>query len=157
MIKKIISISAICFFLQSNSIAQIKITGDITNPGELHLNNIPSKKIGKIFIRNHIGVKKKPLEGAKGFLFIDGLDQFTLIDSLPKNYSRYIYTVKASDGYAVTFSWNELHNTPIGKRVFLLTETESHPNNGIILISKSDRYTGRRFVKDVSEIQIERK
>ncbi len=78
MIKKIISISAICFFLQSNSIAQITIMGDITNPGELNLNNIPSKKIGKPSIRNHIGIEKKPLEEATGFLFIDGLDRFTL-------------------------------------------------------------------------------
>jgi hypothetical protein len=70
-----------------------------------------------------------------------------LTDSNPKHFSRYIYTIRAKDGFAITFSWNELHNTPVGKKVFLLTETESHPNNGIILISKSDRYRDGDLLK----------
>ncbi len=145
-------------FFQGNMLhAQIQVTGSINKPTTIQVDQIESRKIGRIPILNHNGVKKQPITKAKGILFITALSAIELMDSNPKNFSRYIYTIRAKDGYSVTFSWNELYNTSIGKRVFLLTETESHPNNGIILISKFDRYTGRRFVKDVSEIQIERK
>lgn len=149
--------SVLFFFLSLKLQAQIKVAGDITNPGELALETFPVKRIGNIAIRNHVGLKKNPLKNANGLLLIDGLKRFNLNDSLPKNYSRYVYTITASDGYTVTFSWNELYNNDVGKKVFLVTQSKSHPKDGIILISKSDRFTGRRFVKDVVKIHIERK
>ena len=152
-----ISPSVLFFFLSLKLQAQIKVAGDITNPGELALETFPVKRIGNIAIRNHVGLKKNPLKKAKGLLLFDGLKRFNLNDSLPKNYSRYVYTITASDGYTVTFSWNELYNNDVGKKVFLVTQSIIHPKDGIILISKSDRLTGRRFVKDVVEIHIERK
>jgi|LauGreDrversion4_2_1035121.scaffolds.fasta_scaffold1178364_2 hypothetical protein len=157
MIKKIIAVSTICSFFNSYSFAQITIRGNISNPGVLTLETFPVKRIGNIAIRNHVGLKKNSLKKANGILLKDGLNQFTLNDTLPKNYSRYVYTITASDGYTVTFSWNELYNNNVGKKVFLVTHSKSHPKDGIILISKSDRFTGRRFVKDVVEINIERK
>ena len=157
MIKKIIAVSTICSFFNSYSFAQITIRGNISNPGVLTLETFPVKRIGNIAIRNHVGLKKNSLKKANGILLKDGLNQFTLNDTLPKNYSRYVYTITASDGYTVTFSWNELYNNDVGKKVFLVTHSKSHPKDGIILISKSDRFTGRRFVKDVVEINIERK
>jgi hypothetical protein len=157
MIKKIIAVSTICSFFNSYSFAQITIRGNISNPGVLTLETFPVKRIGNIAIRNHVGLKKNSLKKANGILLKDGLNQFTLSDTLPKNYSRYVYTITASDGYTVTFSWNELYNNNVGKKVFLVTHSKSHPKDGIILISKSDRFTGRRFVKDVVEINIERK
>ena len=157
MIKKIIAVSTICSFFNSYSFAQITIRGNISNPGVLTLETFPVKRIGNIAIRNHVGLKKNSLKKANGILLKDGLNQFTLNDTLPKNYSRYVYTITASDGYTVTFSWNELYNNNVGKKVFLVTYSKSHPKDGIILISKSDRFTGRRFVKDVVEINIERK
>lgn len=155
--KNKITPSLLLLFLGLKLQAQIIVAGDIRNPGELALETFPVKRIGNIAIRNHVGLKKNPLRKANGLLLIDGLKRFTLNDSLPKNYSRYIYTITASDGYTVTFSWNELYNNDAGKKVFLVTCSKSHPNNGIILISKSDRFTGRRFVKDVVKIHIERK
>ena len=149
--------SVLFLFLSLKIQAQIKVAGDITNPGELALETFPVKRIGNIAIRNHVGLKKNSLKKANGILLKDGLNQFTLSDNLPKNYSRYVYTITASDGYTVTFSWNELFNNNVGKKVFLVTHSKSHPKDGIILISKSDRFTGRRFVKDVVEIHIERK
>jgi hypothetical protein len=137
--------------------AQIQVTGAIQSQTKIQVDQFKTIKIGRIPIQNHIGTKKQPITKAKGIPLLSALSGIELADSNPKHFSRYIYTIRAKDGYAVTFSWNELYNTSIGKRVFLLTETESHPNNGIILISKFDRYTGRRFVKDVSEIHIERK
>lgn len=118
--------------------------------------SIQNDKIWKNSCSKSSRNKKQLITKAKGIPLLTALSEIELTDSNPKHFSRYIYTIRAKDGFAITFSWNELHNTPVGKRVFLLTETKSHPNNGIILISKSDRYTGRRFVKDVSEIQIER-
>ena len=137
--------------------AHIQVTRTIQNPSKIQIDQFKKIKIGRIPVQNHLGIKKHSITKAKGIPLLTALSDIELTDSNPKHFSRYIYTIRAKDGFAITFSWNELHNTPVGKRVFLLTETKSHPNNGIILISKSDRNTGRRFVKDVSEIQIERK
>ena len=135
---------------------QIKITGDVINPGLLNLNEFKTKRVSSN-IKNHVGVSKKKLKNSRGVQLTEAIAGFILSDSIPKNYSKYIYTIIAKDGYFAVFSWNELYNNRVGKKVYLINQSNSHPKDGLLLISKSDRYTGRRFVKDVVEIHIERK
>jgi hypothetical protein len=66
----------------------------------------------------------------------------------------------ASDNYKVVFSWNELFNTRTGETVYVLTEVDGKPasstNDRITLVSASDMATGRRFVKGLDKIIVER-
>ena len=140
----------------TNLYSQIRITGDIINPGIINLQEFQTKRVASN-IKNHLGVSKKKLKNSRGVQLTKAISTFILLDSLPKNYSKYIYTIIAKDGYFAVFSWNELYNNPLGEKVFLISQSKSHPNDGILLLSKTDRYTGRRFVKDVVEIHIERK
>ena len=143
-------------FTQTNLFSQIKITGNVINPGVLNLQEFQTKRVSSD-IKNHVGVSKKKLKNSRGVQLTKAIADYVLLDSLPKNYSKYIYTIIAKDGYFAVFSWNELYNNPLGEKVFLISQSKSHPNDGILLLSKTDRYTGRRFVKDVVEIHIERK
>lgn len=143
-------------FTQTNLFSQIKITGDVINPGVLNLQEFQTKRVSSN-IKNHVGVSKKKLKNSRGVQLTKAIADYVLLDSLPKNYSKYIYTIIAKDGYFAVFSWNELYNNPLGDKVFLISQSNSHPKDGLLLISKTDRYTGRRFVKDVVEIHIERK
>ena len=60
----------------------------------------------------------------------------------------------------VTFSWNELFNTPIGKDVLVAWEKNGNPleagEGQFLLISDQDINTGPRHVRWLSEIEIKR-
>jgi hypothetical protein len=67
--------------------------------------------------------------------------------------------VVSRDGYRATFSWGELFNTAVGRRVILILGENGRPNSareGVFAIrSFSDLRPGPRHVRDVGEIRIE--
>ncbi len=73
---------------------------------------------------------------------------------------RGVVVARATDGYVVTFSWNELYNTPVGKDVLVAWERDGKPleprEGQLLLISGKDIQTGPRHVRQLSEIEIVR-
>ena len=74
-------------------------------------------------------------------------------------YSSKIYFVfKASDGYKVVFSWNEIYNTDSGNNFFIVTELEGKKlkelEQRIMFISTADLKTGRRYIKGLEKIEV---
>jgi hypothetical protein len=78
----------------------------------------------------------------------------------PKILSEFYMVCIASDNYKVVFSWNELFNTEVGKHVIIITgengKTGMELGDRIALLSSADDATGRRFVKGLKKIIVER-
>ena len=69
-----------------------------------------------------------------------------------------VIVARATDGYVVTFSWNELYNTAIGKDVLVAWEKDGKPldvrEGQLLLISGQDIKTGPRHVRNLSSIEV---
>jgi hypothetical protein len=104
--------------------------------------------------------KKYTLNHLKGVLLTDILVKADFEAATPKELSEFYIICVASDNYKVVFSWNELFNTRTGETVYVLTEVDGKPasssNDRITLVSASDMATGRRFVKGLDKIIVER-
>ena len=78
----------------------------------------------------------------------------------PKVLSEYYFVCIASDNYKAVFSWNEIFNNDTGKSVYIITEQDGKPatalDNRIALVSPKDQMTGRRYVKGLQKIVVER-
>ena len=71
-----------------------------------------------------------------------------------------VVVARATDGYVVTFSYNELYNTAIGKDVLVAWEKDGQPlgphEGQFLLISGQDIKTGPRHVRNLADIRIVR-
>ncbi|HZZ14195.1 MAG TPA: molybdopterin-dependent oxidoreductase [Paraburkholderia sp.] len=85
------------------------------------------------------------------------IDAAGLPDSVPGEFKRTVFVAVGQDGYAVTFSWHELFNTPIGENVLVAYECGGRAldsNEGApILFSGSDRLPAPRHVKRLARIE----
>ena len=124
------------------------------------LSSYKTYSIDSIVITNHLGEKKSTLKKVKAVLLKDILDKAGIDSEAPKVLSEYYLVCIASDNYKVVFSWNELFNNPAGQSVYIITEQDGKPastlDNRIALISPKDQMTGRRYVKGLQKIVVER-
>lgn len=150
----------VCLHAQKISVA---IKGDISKPvtvtGE-DLKKYPLHEVKSIDILNHKMEFKKNLKNLKGVLLKDVLSQVSFNAPTPKELSTFYLVCMAEDGYKAVYSWNELFNTEAGDRMMLITSNNGTPaygtKEGITLITPGDRATGRRYVKNLSEIIIKK-
>lgn len=138
------------------------ISGEVKSPLTVSLSDFGRYKettIGDVVITNHLGEKKSERKGVKGILLKDILAgvEFT---SSPKELSTFYFICKASDGYIVVYSWNELFNTATGNAVYIVTELDKTPatamEESVLMISPTDFKTGRRLVKSLASIEVKR-
>ena len=124
------------------------------------LSSYKSYSIDSIVITNHLGERRSTLKNVKGVLLKDVLDKVEIDAENPKVLSEYYFVCIASDNYKVVFSWNEIFNSNTGKSVYILTGHDGKPasasDNRIALVSPGDEMTGRRYVKGLQKIIIER-
>ena len=124
------------------------------------LQAMPVRNIGDVMITNHLGQPKGTAKAMKGVSLKDVLAKTDLETDNPKLNSTYYFVFTASDGYKVVYSWNELLNNQLGSRSFVVTEKEgkklSEMEERILVITPGDDMTGRRYVKGLSTIQVER-
>lgn len=165
-------ILALIIILAGNSLLaqnEIKTTASFTITGEVKTDKIitiadftkwKEQTIGDVIITNHLGEKKSEAKGLKGILLKEILQSVEIKSESPKVLSEYYFVCKATDGYKVVFSWNEIFNSKVGESVFIVTEkngvSASKMNDSILLISPQDFKTGRRHVKSLSTIEIKR-
>lgn len=116
--------------------------------------------IDSIVIKNHLGEKKSTLKKVKAVLLKDILDKVEIDAETPKALSEYYFVCIASDNYKAVFSWNEIFNSANGQSIYIITEQDGKPastlDNRIALISAKDQMTGRRYVKGLQKIIVER-
>lgn len=139
----------------------ISVTGNIAKPLSINfsdLKNYTSQSIDSLLILNHKQEYKSTLKKLKGVLLKDVLSKAEFTVNSPKVLSEFYIVCVADDGYKVVFSWNEIFNSPTGDKALILTEINGNSaitqKEGIILVTPTDKATGRRYVKNLSKITI---
>jgi hypothetical protein len=139
------------------------IGGEVKTPLTIQLADLKKWKeqaIGDVVITNHLGEKKSEAKGLKGILLRDLLSSVEIKSESPKLLSEYYFVCKATDGYTVVYSWNEIFNTSVGDAVFIVTEkngkTAASMDDAVLMISPKDIRTGRRHVKSLTSIDVKR-
>lgn len=138
------------------------ISGEVKSPLTVSITDFSRYKetvIGDVVITNHLGEKKSEKKGVKGILLKDVLAAVEFTSS-PKELSTFYFICKATDGYIVVYSWNELFNTATGNAVYLVTALDKTPaaalEESVLMISPTDFKTGRRLVKSLASIEVKR-
>ncbi len=131
----------------------LKIHGVVEKPYGLNkkqFDQIKQTNIKDISVVCNTGeVKQKPKE-LKGVLLMQLIQDAQIDIKNKKKLNQIVVLAKASDKYAVTFSYNELFNTEIGNNVLVVWE-----NDSFSLYSKKDFVTGSRHVYDLVDIDIQ--
>lgn len=116
--------------------------------------------INDIAISNQEGEIKKTLKGLKGILVKNILEKAEIKVEKPKFLNEYYFVFVAFDGYKTIFSWNEIFNSDIGNTTYLIMEQEGKSSKEteerIAVISTKDFITGKRYVKGLERIIVER-
>ncbi|WP_250453165.1 molybdopterin-dependent oxidoreductase [Caballeronia sp. ATUFL_M2_KS44] len=72
------------------------------------------------------------------------------------DFKRTVFLAHGHDGYAVTFSWHELFNTPIGARTLVAYACDDRPldiDDGLpVLVAGADTVRAPRHVKRLARI-----
>lgn len=147
--------------LKAQHASSLQIKGDIAQPVTISftdLNAYTIHEIQNLDILNHKMEFKKTLKNLKGVWLKDLLSQMKFNVSSPKELSTFYLVCMADDGYKVVYSWNELFNSATGKNAMIVIESDGisalKKEDGISLVTPGDQATGRRYVKNISEIII---
>ncbi|HEY0741335.1 MAG TPA: hypothetical protein VGD40_07735 [Chryseosolibacter sp.] len=150
-------------FAQEKATRSFTIKGKVKNEisiSEDQLTKHTVQTIGTVNITNHKGELKGKAKDMSGVLLRDILQKVELDEDNPKYFSEYYFVCTGTDNYKVVFSWNELFNTSVAQRVFIVTQKDRKnmldDEEGILMISADDFRTGRRYVKNLETIQVRR-
>ncbi len=148
---------------KSETTNQFTISGLVEKPLRVSYSDLEKENavsIGDFKITNHLGEFKKEYKNVKGILLLDLMKKVTITSPSPKLLSEFYFVLKASDGYSVVISWNELFNTEIGNSFFLIVEADNKSQKDadekVLLLSTKDFKTGRRHVKGLQNIEVKR-
>jgi DMSO/TMAO reductase YedYZ molybdopterin-dependent catalytic subunit len=87
------------------------------------------------------------------------IDEAGLRNDSPGDFKRMVFVAAARDGYAVTFSWHELFNTPVGANVLIAYECDGEPlsaaDGAPILFSGADIMAAPRHMKRLARIDVQ--
>lgn len=138
---------------------KISVTGLIKNPFTIHLKNMGAFNIQEVRHPNHVIGRdqsiKREIHSFKGILLRDIIDSAQVQMPLMKDRGEFFITIKATDGYNVIFSYNELYYGPAGENTYVIFEINEEPvhDGPFIVFCSSDIITGPRHVKWVEEIE----
>jgi hypothetical protein len=116
--------------------------------------------LDSLVIYTHDMQPKGLMKNINGVLLKDILSAIPFNNENTKVLSEYYIECRATDGYLVLFSWNEIFNSETGRHVMIIT-IKNGMNAGqlddrIALVSPTDQATGRRYVKWLNRIIIHR-
>lgn len=161
---KILSFFIVLFgvTLSAQTTQSIAVTGDIVRPVTIRFDDLKNYKkytVDSLVIYNHKMDYKSTLRKISGVSLKDILEKAEFKTSSPKLLSEFYIVCIAEDGYKVVFSWNEIFNSANGDQALLIIELNGSPagtmKENIMLVTPTDRATGRRYVKNVSKINVQ--
>ncbi|MFC0572476.1 molybdopterin-dependent oxidoreductase [Paraburkholderia solisilvae] len=140
--------------------ATLSLTGDFQRPLTLtldalraHASIVADPFDLRCFTTNRF-IRK--VDSYRGVLLKDLIDLAGLRNERPGDFKRTIFIAVAHDGYAVTFSWHELFNTPVGEQVLVAFERGDAPlsseDGAPLLFSAADILPAPRHVKRLARI-----
>jgi len=140
----------------------ISVTGDVIKPITINFNDLKSYQqhsVESLPIYNHKMDYKSTLKQIKGVLLKDVLSKVDCKTDSPRLLSEFYFVFIADDGYKVVFSWNEIFNSSNGDQALIVTELNgsdaSELKENMMLVTPTDKATGRRYVKNLSKIVIQ--
>lgn len=139
----------------------IRITGAVKAAAEFDvatLKQLVARDTGPVDVVCASGATVGKVQNFRGVRLTDVLDRVGIDLDGHKDGRRMVIVARATDDYVVTFSWNELYNTSIGKDVLVAWEKDGKPLDAhegqLLLISGQDIKTGPRHVRWLSGIEI---
>ncbi len=124
------------------------------------LQQLPPVQLDSLQIYSHTMALHGVARNIKGVLLKDVLKGVEFDAETPKLLSEYYIVCTAPDNYKAVYSWNELFNSAAGDKVMIALEKDgqsaSSGKDGFVLVTPTDRATGRRFVKELNKIIIQR-
>lgn len=164
LILLLIAISlTVCGQKSNQTTNEFKVTGQVKKELQFSLTdlgNYPSKSIADVEITNHSGEARGTAKQLTGILVKDILKNMELKEDEPKLFSEFYLTFIASDNYKIVFSWNEIFNSPTGDNLYLITSRDGKKLNDmddrILILTPTDFRTGRRHIKGLSKILVQR-
>jgi len=152
-----------CLLTRAQVNPTIVVEGVITKPFVIKfedLKSYPLQTVDSVTIWNHKMERKSTLKAIRGVLLKDILQKADFSVNSPKFLSEFYIVCIADDGYKVVYSWNEIFNSETGNKTLVATEINGKPTisekEGIVLITPTDKATGRRYVKNFSKILIQK-
>ncbi|MET7000088.1 molybdopterin-dependent oxidoreductase [Chitinophaga defluvii] len=139
---------------------QVQVKGLVKHPFACTLKNVHLLKPETHTNLNIVGAKgeiKKVFRSFKGVSLKNILDSAGVDMPNPKEKGKYYITIKASDGYTVLYSWNDIYNNPTGDHVFLVFSVNDQPvqkDGQFVMVCTNDKITGPRHVKWVESIEV---
>ena len=116
--------------------------------------------IADVTITNHMGEPRGTATKLTGILVKDILKDLELQEQSPKLFSEFYLVFVAADNYKVVYSWNEIFNSPTGDNLYLITSRDGKSlkemEERILILTPTDFKTGRRHIKGLSKIIVER-
>ncbi|MBX2967058.1 MAG: hypothetical protein KF845_13010 [Cyclobacteriaceae bacterium] len=139
------------------------VTGEVKKELKFTLSDIEkhvSKNIGDVVITSHTGDPRGTARQLKGVLVKDILKNIELKEESPKLLSEFYFIFTAVDDYKVVYSWNEIFNSPTGDNLYVITTRDGKKlkdmEDRILILTPTDFKTGRRHIKGLSKIVVER-
>ncbi len=126
------------------------------------LKKYPTQKAGKgkLNIYSHDGTLRSTLKSLEGIPIRTLLEKVEFAADSPKDLSQFYLVFEATDSYQVVYSWNEIFNTSVGDKVYVLTKADGMAleamEQRIATVSMSDARTGRRYLKGFTKITVKR-
>ena len=140
---------------------EVRISGAVKAPKTFDvaaLKKLTERNSGPMDVVCASGATVGKVNNFRGARLTDVLDAVGLNLDGHKDGRRMVIVARATDGYVVTFSWNELYNTAIGKDVLVAWEKDGKPldvrEGQLLLISGQDIKTGPRHVRNLSSIEV---
>ncbi|WP_233837650.1 molybdopterin-dependent oxidoreductase [Paraburkholderia sp. ZP32-5] len=138
----------------------VLLTGEVLRPMSVSLDDL--EQLGSVLVdpfdlrcfttRRLI----RTVAGYRGVLLKELITAAGLRNAATGDFKRTIFVASAHDGYAVTFSWRELFNTPIGEQAIVAYECGGEPlsaaDGAPILYSGADIFSAARHVKRIAKI-----
>ncbi|MDZ7646250.1 MAG: hypothetical protein U5K54_03170 [Cytophagales bacterium] len=139
------------------------ITGEIKQEVKVTVDDLDKYNgalVKDVTITNHLGEVKSQVKKMTGVLLRDVLSTVEIKSENPRDLSACYLVCKATDGYTITYSWNEVFNNPAGESIYLITSKEgikaSDMEESVLMFSPRDYKTGRRYLKSLTSIEVKR-
>lgn len=161
---RIIELIALTIGLLSSAYAQmsptVELKGLVENPQLLRVSDLQQMKTEtrtNVKIVSLSGEVKREIGELKGVLLREVLEKAKIKIASPKERGKLCIVVKATDGYTVLFTYNDIFNNPTGDNVLLVFEEDKKAldkDGAVVLITTNDKVTGPRHVKWVQSIEV---
>lgn len=141
----------------------VHVSGAVKTPADFSvvaLKQMTGQDTGDMPVVCASGATVAMVKNFRGVRLIDVLERVGIDTGDQKDGRRMVVVARATDGYAVTFSWNESFNTDIGEGVLVAYEKDGKPlepsEGQLLLVSGKDIKTGPRRVRWLSDIEVKR-